>query len=130
MKENIIRYNMYATYDRIANTIGIPFISQNNATALRMLENTKKKMKEEGIEVTDDLSIMYIGQYTMTPIKNKDKKGITKSFEPVFTDIDNAYDVLNCFEDSRERETEEFIPEHIQVIEGVKIKNNVWEDEE
>lgn len=128
MKENIIRYNMYATYDRIANTIGIPFISQNNATALRMLENTKKKMKEEGIEVTDDLSIMYIGQYTMTPIKIKDTKGITKAFEPIFTDIDNAYDVLDCFEDSRERETEEIIGE--QVIDYGKIKNNIWEDEE
>lgn len=130
MKENIIRYNMYATYDRIANTIGIPFISQNNATALRMLENTKKKMKEEGLEVGDDLSIMYLGQYTMTPIKIQDIKGVIKAFEPVFTDIDNAYDILDCFEDSRERETEEIMPEHQQGIPIPKVTNNVWESEE
>lgn len=106
MQENKIRYNLYATYDRLANTLGTPFISQNNSTALRILENTKKKMKEEGIEVNDDLSIMYLGQYTMTPIRIKDK-GIIKAIKPVFTDIDNAYDILDCFEDSRERETGE-----------------------
>lgn len=105
MKENIIRYNLYATYDTVANTLGLPFISQNNGTALRVLENTKKKMEKEGFEVTGDISIMYLGQYTMTPIKNKNKNGDTISFEPVFSDIDNAYDVLNCFNDSKERES-------------------------
>lgn len=122
MKENIIRYNIYATYDRIANTLGLPFISQNNSTALRILENTKKKLKEEGLEVTDDISVMYLGQYIMTPIKNKNKMGDTISFEPMFSDTNNAYDVLNCFENSRERETGE--------NETTNITNNVWEDEE
>ena len=122
MKENIIRYNLYATYDRVANTLGTPFISQNNSTALRMLQNTKKKMKEEGIEVNEDMSIMYLGQYTMTPIRIQDIKGNIKSITPVFTDIDNAYDVLNCFNDSKERESGE--------IEEENITNNVWEDEQ
>lgn len=107
MKENKIRYNLYATYDRIANTLGTPFISQNNSTALRLLENTKKKMKEEGIEVGEDMSIMYLGQYIMTPIKIKDIKGNIKSFDPVFSDIENAYDILNCFDNSKERESGE-----------------------
>lgn len=107
MKENKIRYNLYATYDRVANTLGTPFISQNNSTALRMLESTKKKMKQEGIEITEDISIMYLGQYTMTPIKIQDIKGNIKSIEPVFTDIHNAYDILNCFDDSIARESGE-----------------------
>lgn len=107
MKENKIRYNLYATYDRVANTLGIPFISQNNSTALRMLESTKKKMKQEGIEITEDISIMYLGQYTMTPIRIQDIKGNIKSIQPVFTDIDNAYDILDCFDNSIERESGE-----------------------
>lgn len=124
MKENIIRYNLYAMYDRIANTLGFPFVSQNNSTALRILENTKKKMKQEGIEVNDDLSIMYIGQYIMTPIENKNIEGKRVSFEPVFLDTDNAYDILNCFNNSRERESGEI------EIEKPKGNNNIWEDNE
>lgn len=125
MKENIIRYNMYATYDRVANTLGIPFISQNNATAMRILENTKKKIAQEGIEVNDDMSVMYLGQYTMTPIKIQDIKGKVISFEPVFSDTDNTYDILDCFDDSRERESGE-----IEKDKKENITNNIWEDEE
>ena len=47
---------------------------------------------------------MYLGQYTMTPIINKDHRGKKISFEPIFTDTENAYDVLDCFDNSKERE--------------------------
>lgn len=119
MRENTIRYNLYATYDRVANTLGVPFISQNNSTAIRILENTKKKMKEEGIEVGEDMSIMYLGQYTMTPIRIKDK-GIIKSIQPLFTDIDNAYDVLDCFDNSKERESGEMEEKNYYELGGNK----------
>lgn len=107
MKHNIIYYNLYATYDRVANTIGLPFIAQNNDVALRKLKNLKENMKKEGITEVDDISVMYLGQYTMTPIKIKDAKDNIIGFEPVFTDLANTYDVTNCFEKSRARETGE-----------------------
>ena len=107
MKNNIIYYNLYATYDRVANTIGLPFVAQNNDVALRKLKNLREDMEKEGIKEIDDISIMYLGQFTMTPIKIKDTKGNIIGFEPVFTDLDNAYDLTNCFEKSRARETEE-----------------------
>ncbi len=107
MKNNIIYYNLYATYDTVANTIGLPFVAQNNGVALRKLEQLKAQMEKEGIKETGDISVMYLGQYTMTPIKIKDNKENTIAYEPIFTDIDNAYDVLNCFNNSKERETTE-----------------------
>lgn len=107
MKNNLIHYNLYATYDRISNTIGLPFIAQNNATAIRKLNNLKEEMKKEGIREIDDISVMYIGQYTMTPIINTDSKGKKISIEPIFFDITNAYDVLDCFDNSKERESGE-----------------------
>lgn len=107
MKKNLIYYNLYATYDRVAETIGLPFIAQNNNVALRKLEQLIENMKKEGIQETKDISVMYLGQYLMTPIFNKDKKGNKISMEPVFTDLDNAYDILDCFEHSKERETGE-----------------------
>lgn len=107
MKKNIIYYNLYATYDKVANTIGLPFIAQNNGVALRKLKNLKEQMEKEGIKEIEDISILYLGQYTMTPIFNKDKDGKIISIEPVFTDTNNAYDILNCFDQSKERETTE-----------------------
>lgn len=107
MKNNMIYYNLYATYDRVANTIGLPFVAQNNDVALRKLKNLKQDMKKEGIKEIDDISVMYLGQFIMTPIKIKDAKGNIIGFEPVFTDLDNAYDLTNCFEKSKARETGE-----------------------
>lgn len=107
MKHNIIYYNLYATYDRVANTIGLPFTAQNNDVAYRKLKNLKEQMKKEGIQEIEDISIMYLGQYTMTPIKVKDIEGHVLAFEPIFTDTENAYDILNCFDQSRERKTNE-----------------------
>lgn len=107
MKNNLIYYNLYATYDRVANTIGLPFIAQNNDVAMRKLQNLKKEMEKEGLTEIDDISIMYLGQYTMTPILNKDKKGNIIAIEPIFTDLHNAYDILNCFDNSKERESGE-----------------------
>lgn len=107
MKKNIIYYNLYATYDKVANTIGLPFVAQNNDVALRKLKNLHRAMEKEGIKEIKDVSVMYLGQYTMTPILNKDKNGNITSIEPIFTDTNNAYDVLNCFERSKARETTE-----------------------
>lgn len=107
MKNNLIYYNLYATYDRVANTIGLPFTAQNNNVALRKLKNLKEQMEKEGIKETEDISVMYLGQYTMTPIKIKDVKGSVVAFEPIFIDIDNAYDICDCFDRSRERESGE-----------------------
>lgn len=107
MKNNIIYYNLYATYDRLANTIGLPFVAQNNEVALRKLKSLKEEMEKEGINHTEDISVMYLGQYTMTPIFNKDKKGNIISIEPIFTDLENAYDLTNCLEKSRARESGE-----------------------
>lgn len=107
MKHNIIYYNLYATYDRVANTIGLPFIAQNNDVALRKLKNLREQMEKEGIKEIDDISVMYLGQYTMTPIKIKDTKGNVIAFEPIFTDLDNAYDLTDCLLKSKERESGE-----------------------
>lgn len=128
MKTNIIYYNLYATYDRVANTISIPFIAQNNDVALRKLKNLKEQMKKEGITETEDISVMYLGQYTMTPIKVKDTEGHLLAFEPIFTDTENAYDILNCFNKSRERETEE--KEIIIQKKDKNMNNNVFIDED
>lgn len=107
MKNNLIYYNLYATYDRVANTIGLPFVAQNNDVALRKLKNLREQMEKEGLTGTEDISVMYLGQYTMTPILNKDKKGDIVSIEPIFTDLDNAYDLTNCLLKSKARESGE-----------------------
>nr|DAJ65712.1 MAG TPA: hypothetical protein [Microviridae sp.] len=128
MKNNIIYYNLYATYDKLANTIGLPFVAQNNAVALRKLNALKEEMKKEGITAVDDISVMYLGQYTMTPIFNKDKNGNKISIEPIFTDLDNAYDILDCFDNSRERET---VEKEVKIQEKDKNMNNyVFIDED
>ena len=107
MKNNLIYYNLYATYDRISGTIGLPFIAQNNDVALRKLNELKEQMKKENITCIDDISVMYLGQYTMTPIFNKDTKGNIVSIEPIFNDLDNAYDITDCLLTSIERESGE-----------------------
>lgn len=128
MKNNLIYYNLYATYDRVANTIGLPFIAQNNDVALRKLKNLKEEMEKEGLKEIEDISVMYLGQYTMTPIKIKDNKGNVIGFEQVFTDLNNTYDLNNCFEKSRARETGE---QEIKIQEKDKnIINNVFIEEE
>lgn len=133
MKNNLIYYNLYATYDRIANTIGLPFVAQNNDVALRKLKNLREDMEKEGLKELDDISVMYLGQFIMTPIKIKDTRGNVIGFEPVFTDLNNAYDLTNCFEKSIARETEE---REIKIQEiGIQEKdkniiNNVFIEEE
>lgn len=107
MKKNIIRYNLYAVYDTIAKTLSIPFVAQNNETAIRKLNSLKEELKKEGIKECNNISVMYLGQYYITPIEIKDAKGVTTGYESVFTDTNNVYDLLNCFTDSKARETTE-----------------------
>lgn len=106
---NVIKYCLYATYDPIANALGTPFISQNNATALRQLEQIKKQYKDLGMIGYEDLTIMYLGKYQITPTREYDKDNKIIAYNDIFTDTDNAYDLLNAFDKSIEKESEEKI---------------------
>ena len=110
-KENKIIYCLYATYDKKANTLGIPFIAQNNEVAIRKLKQTQEAYKKSGLIGAEDLTVMYLGLYQITPTKVFDKNNKLIAYEDIFQDNKNAYDILNAFEDSREQESREILPE-------------------
>lgn len=99
----MIKFNIYALYDKKAKTLGQPFLSVNNEVALRQLKQTQENMKNNGLVGYEDMSVMYLGQYQMNVIENYEN-GILTSFDESITDTENQYDVLNAFDNSIARE--------------------------
>ena len=110
MKKNIIKYNLYALYDNKAETLAPPFIAQNNEIAMRHLTQTQKNMEKNGIIGHEDLTVVYLGQYQITVIKERDKEGNLIKFTNPFSDLNNIYDLKDATTENKEREyTEEEI---------------------
>lgn len=98
----MIRFGLYATYDKLAKTIGEPFLSINDEVAKRRFEQTKQKMKELKME-TADITVLNLGYMEMNIIPNYDYDRRITSFEPNITKNDEIYDIYNPFIDIKVR---------------------------
>lgn len=106
----MIVYSLYAIYDKRAKCLAPPFISANDEVAKQKYFNTLKQMDEEKIQYDRNvLTVLNLGYYRASIIENKDKKRITKSYEPCIFKNDEIYDIFNPFEDIKIRE--EYLPE-------------------
>lgn len=94
----MIRFGLYATYDKLAKTIGEPYLSINDEVAKRRFENTREKMKELNIETTD-ITVLNLGYIEMNIKANYDYDRRLTSFEPNITKNDEIYDIYNPFMD-------------------------------
>ena len=92
----MIRFGLYATYDKLAKTIGEPFLSMNDEVAKRRFEQTREKMKELKMEVAD-ITVLNLGYIEMNIKANYDYDRRLTSFEPNITKNDEIYDIYNPF---------------------------------
>lgn len=104
----MIRFGLYSTYDKLAKTIGEPFLAVNDEVAKRRFEQTLKQMKEKDISI-DGLTVLNLGYINMNIIPNYDYDRSIVSFEPNIEHNDEIYDIYNPFKDIkiRKNETEE-----------------------
>ena len=101
----MIRFGLYATYDKLAKTIGEPFLSINDEVAKRRFEQTKEKMKELKMEV-QDITVLNLGYIEMNMKANYDYDRRLTSFEPNITHNDEIYDIYNPFMDIKIRKND------------------------
>lgn len=101
----MIRFGLYATYDKLAKTIGEPFLSINDEVAKRRFEQTREKMKELKLEVAD-VTVLNLGYIEMNMKANYDYDRRLTSFEPNITHNDEIYDIYNPFMDIKIRKND------------------------
>lgn len=101
----MIRFGLYATYDKLAKTIGEPFLSVNDEVAKRRFEQTKAKMKELKMEV-GDITVLNLGYIEMNIKANYDYDRRITSYEPNITKNDEIYDIYNPFMDIKIRKND------------------------
>lgn len=94
----MIRFGLYATYDKLAKTIGEPYLSVNDEVAKRRFEGTREKLKKLEIE-TKDLTVLNLGYIEMNIKTNYDYDRRLISFESNITHNDEIYDIYNPFMD-------------------------------
>lgn len=70
-----MNYNLYAIYDKVAGTISAPFLAVNEETAKRNLKERQKAMKEQGLDYVNDIELVYIAKYNITPKLFEDPDG-------------------------------------------------------
>lgn len=102
----MIRFGLYSTYDKLAKTIGEPFLAINDDVAKRRFEQTIKKMQEKGISI-DGLTVMNLGYIKMNITPNYDYDRSVISFEPNIECNDEMYDIYNPFPDVKIRNNQE-----------------------
>lgn len=102
----MIRFGLYATYDKLAKTIGEPYLSINDEVAKRRFEQTLKKMEELKIK-TEDITVLNLGYIEMNIKTNYDYDRRITSFEPNITKNDEIYDIYNPFMDIEIRKNEQ-----------------------
>lgn len=113
----MIRFGLYSTYDKLAKTIGEPFLAINDDVAKRRFEQTLVKMKEKGISI-DGLTVMNLGYIKMNITANYDYDRSITSFEPNIECNDEMYDIYNPFPNIKIRKNEEM---------EETIRKNNWE---
>lgn len=126
----MIRFGLYATYDKLAKTIGEPFLSVNDEVAKRRFEQTREKMKELKMEV-GDITVLNLGYIEMNIKANYDYDRRITSYEPNITKNDEIYDIYNPFMDIKirknnpEEEKEELktIERDKEEIESMEYRN-------
>lgn len=65
-----MRYNIYSIYDKVSGHLNDLFLAVNDNVAIRTVNNTIEKMKEQGIKA-DDLEIYRLGAYDTELKDNK-----------------------------------------------------------
>ena len=98
----MIRFGLYSTYDKLAKTIGEPFLAVNDEVAKRRFEQTIKKMEEQNISI-DGLTVLNLGYIKMQIKPNYDYDRSITSFEPNITNNNEIYDIYNPFNDIKIR---------------------------
>lgn len=101
----MIRFGLYSTYDKIAKTIGEPFLAVNDEVAKRRFEQTVKQMKEKNISI-DGLTVLNLGYINMQMTPNYDYDRSITSFEPNIQYNDEIYDIYNPFKDIKIRKND------------------------
>ena len=101
----MIRFGLYSTYDKLAKTIGEPFLAVNDEVAKRRFEQTIKQMKEKDISI-DGLTVLNLGYIKMNMTANYDYDRSITSFEPNIEKNDEIYDIYNPFQDIEVRKNE------------------------
>lgn len=101
----MIRFGLYSTYDKIAKTIGEPFLAVNDEVAKRRFEQTIKQMKEKEISI-DGLTVLNLGYINMQIRPNYDYDRSITSFNPNIEHNDEIYDIYNPFKDIKIRKNE------------------------
>lgn len=115
----MIKFGLYATYDKLAKTIGEPFLSINDEVAKRRFEQTREKMKELKMEVTD-ITVLNLGYIEMNIKANYDYDRRLTSFEPNISKNDEIYDIYNPFMDVKIRKNLEEEEKELKTIERDK----------
>lgn len=101
----MIRFGLYSTYDKIAKTIGEPFLAVNDEVAKRRFEQTVKQMKEKNISI-DGLTVLNLGYINMQMTPNYDYDRSITSFGPNIEYNDEIYDIYNPFKDIKIRKND------------------------
>lgn len=70
-----MNYNLYAIYDKVAGTISAPFLAVNEETAKRNLKERQKAMEAQGLDYVNDIELVYIAKYNITPKLFEDTDG-------------------------------------------------------
>ena len=111
----MLRFMLYATYDRIAKTLGEPFIAINDDMAKIRFEKTLEKLKENKLE-TKYLTVLNLGYIEMRMKERKENNNIY--FERNIYENHLIYDLYNVNTEIEIRKNEEEIckidPEEIK----------------
>lgn len=84
-----MKYQLYAIYDKVAETISAPFLSINEETAKRNLKERQKAMEQQGLDYAKDIILIRIGMYNVQPLFFEDVDGY-KYLEGVISNEDNT----------------------------------------
>lgn len=102
----MLRFGLYSTYDKLAKTIGEPFLAVNDDVAKRRFEQTIEAMKKKDISI-DGLTVLNLGYINMKMKTNYDYDRRIVSFESNIEKNDEIYDIYNPFMDVEIRKNEE-----------------------
>lgn len=102
----MLRFGLYSTYDKLAKTIGEPFLAVNDDVAKRRFEQTIEAMKKKDISI-DGLTVLNLGYINMNIKANYDYDRRIVGFESNIEKNDEIYDIYNPFMDVEIRKNEE-----------------------
>lgn len=100
----MLRFMLYATYDRVSKTLGIPYIAINDEMAKIRFEHTLEKLKENNLE-TKYLTVLNLGYIDMRMKERKENNNIY--FEKNIHENHLIYDLYNVNTEIEIRKNEE-----------------------